>query len=239
MKRGRGRAYQGLLVGALGGCLLLAGCSGSQKPAALGPVGGSATGAAAGGVSGGSGSATSTGSSGASGSSGSSGSVTGGGPGAPAPTSVATSSAGWNYNASVPGDSDIAAAMTAFQHFAALSYQMAVTMEHNNDLVNYADGNVESLLNNFVTEERQKNIISRGQEGIRVTNVVKGSGNPPIVSITVCTDDSKLPMYSTYGPNKGQIVVAGQPATLSVYTVHKGYGGKWRVNSVTPLKTSC
>ena len=40
----QGKVYKGLLVGALGGCLLLAGCSGSQKPAALAPVGGSTTG---------------------------------------------------------------------------------------------------------------------------------------------------------------------------------------------------
>ncbi|MEY9926026.1 hypothetical protein ABH926_000646 [Catenulispora sp. GP43] len=228
----QGKMYRGL-IGALGGCLLLAGCSSSQKPAALAPVGGNATGTSAGT----SGSATST--EATTGSSGPTGSTTGSSPGAPAPTSVATSNGGWAYNASVPGDTAIADAMTAFENYAALSYQMAITMSHNNNLVNYADGNVESLLNNFVTEERQKNIISRGQEGIRVMNVSKDTGDPPIVSITVCTDDSKLPMYSTYGPNKGKIVVPAQPATVSVYKVHQSFGGKWRVYSVSPSSTAC
>jgi hypothetical protein len=231
----QGTVYKGL-VGVLGGCLLLAGCSSSQKPAALGPVGGSATGTSAATTD----SATSTGTAtGSSGSSSSSGSAAGNSPGAPAPTSVATSNGGWAYNAAVPGDTAIADAMTAFQNYAALSYQMAITMSHDNNLVNYADGNVESLLNNFVTEERQKNIISRGQEGIRVMNVSKDTGNPPIVSITVCTDDSKLPMYSTYGPNKGKIVVPAQPAAVSVYKVHQSFGGKWRVYSVSPSSTTC
>lgn len=231
----QGRVYKGLLAGALGGCLLLAGCSGSQKPASLAPVGGSATGTAGAG----SGSATPTGSATGSSTSGSAGSTTGDSPGAPAPTSIATTNSGWAYNASVPGDTAIADAMKAFQNYAALSYQMATTMQHDNNLVNYADGNVESLLNNFVTEERQKNIISRGQEGIRVMNVTKDTGSPPIVTITVCNDDSKLPMYSTYGPKKGQIVVPGQPASVYVYRVHQGYGGKWRVNSVSPSSTPC
>jgi hypothetical protein len=229
----QGKMYKGLLAGVLGGCLLLAGCSGSQKPADLAPVGGSANGTS--GTA--SGPATSTGA--ATGSSGSAGPTAGGSPGAPAPTSIATSNSGWTYNASVPGDSDIAAAMKAFQNYTAVSYQMAITMEHSNDLVNYADGNVESLLNNFVTQERQQNIIARGQEGIRVTNVTKDTGHPPVVTITVCNDDSKLPMYSTYGPKKGQIVSPGQPPTLSVYKVHFGYGGKWRVNSVSPSSTPC
>lgn len=229
----QGKVYKGLLGGALGGCLLLAGCSSSQKPAVLAPVGGSATGTS----SSASGSATPTGA--GTGSSSSAGSAAGSNPGAPAPTSIATSNSGWTYNASVPGDNDIAAALKAFQNYAAISYTMAITMQHDNNLVNYADGNVESLLNNFVTEERQKNIISRGQEGIRVTNVTKDNGNPPVVTITVCNDDSKLPMYSTYGPRKGQIVVPGQPATLYTYKVHFGYGGKWRVNSVSPSSTPC
>jgi hypothetical protein len=232
----QGKVYKALLLGALGGCLLLAGCSGSQKPAALTPAGGSATGTS----DGASGSATSTGTAtDPSSSSSSAGSTAGNSPGAPAPTSVATSNSGWTYNAAVPGDTDIAQAMKAFQNYTAISYQMATTMQHNNDLVNYADGNVESLLNDFVTEERQKNIISRGQEGIRVTNVTKDNGSPPVVTITVCNDDSKLPMYSTYGPKKGQVVVPGQPATLYVYKVHLGYGGKWRVNAVTPSSTPC
>ena len=229
----QGKMYKGLLAGALGGCLLLAGCSGSQKPAVLAPVGGSATGTS--GTASGAATPTEAGAS----SSGTAGSTTGGSPGAPAPTSIATSTSGWTYNAAVPGDSDIAAAMRAFQNYTALSYQMATTMQYSNDLVNYADGNVESLLNNFVTQERQQNIISRGQEGIRVTNVTKDTGNPPVVTITVCNDDSKLPMYSTYGPKKGQIVAPGQPATLYVYKVHFGYGGKWRVNSVSPSSTPC
>lgn len=229
----QGKMYKGLLAGALGGCLLLAGCSGSQKPAALTPVGGSATGTS------GTASGAATPTEAATSSSGSAGSTTGGSPGAPAPTSIATSNAGWTYNASVPGDTAIADAMKAFQNYTAISYQMATTMQYSNDLVNYADGNVESLLNNFVTEERQKYIISRGQEGIRVTNVTKDAGNPPVVTITVCNDDSKLPTYSTYGPKKGQIVAPGQPAALYVYKVHFGYGGKWRVNSVSPSSTPC
>jgi len=229
----QGKRYRGLLAAALGGCLLLAGCSDSQKPADLAPAGGSATGSS------GTASGPATSANTATSSPGSAGSTTGGSPGAPAPTSIATSTSGWTYNASVPGDSDIAAAMKAFQNYTALSYQMATTMQYSNDLVNYADGNVESLLNNFVTEEHQQNIISRGQEGIRVTNVTKDTGNPPVVTITVCNDDSKLPMYSTYGPKKGQIVAPGQPATLYVYKVHFGYGGKWRVNSVSPSSTPC
>ena len=229
----QGKMYKGFLAAALGGCLLLAGCSGSQKPADLAPAGGSATGTAGAA----SGSATSTGA--ATGSSGSTGSATGDSPGAPAPTSISTSSAGWAYSASVPGDSAIAEAMQAFQNYVALSYQMVTTMQYSRDLVNYADGNVESLLNNFVTQEHQKSIISRGQEGIRVMSAAKDAGDPPVVSITVCTDDSKLPMYSTYGPKKDQIVVPGQPASVSVYKVHKGYGGKWRVNSVSPSSTPC
>lgn len=229
----QGKMYKGLLAGALGGCLLLAGCSGSQKPADLAPVGGSGAGTS------GTASGPATPTEAATSSSGTAGSTTGGSPGAPAPTSVATSNSGWTYNASVPGDTAIADAMKAFQNFAALSYRMATTMQHDNDLVNYADGNVESLLNNFVTEERQKNIISRGQEGIRVMSVTKDTGNPPVVTITVCTDDSKLPMYSTYGPKKGQIVVPGPPASVYVYRVHQGYAGKWRVNAVTPSSTPC
>jgi hypothetical protein len=202
----------------------------------LGSVGSNATGTSAGT----SGSATSTGTAtGASGSSSSSGSTDGNSPGAPAPTSVATSNGGWAYKASVPGDTSIADAMQAFQNYAALSYQMAITMSHDNNLVNYADGNVESLLNNFVTQERQKNIISRGQESIRVMNVTKDNGNPPIVTITACYDDSKLPMYSTYGPQKGKIVVPAQPATVSEYKVHQSFGGKWRVYSVSPSSTPC
>lgn len=229
----RGRVYKGLM-GAFGACLLLAGCSSSQKPAALTPAGGTDNGSASTSASG---SATPTG---AAGSSGSATSAAGSSSAAPAPTSVATSNGGWTYSASIPGDNDIAAALRAFQNYASISYEMAVKVQHDNNLVNYADGNVLSLTNNFVTEERQHNWISRGTESIKVTGVTKDNGTPPIVTITVCTDDTKLPTYSSYGPMKGQIV-APAPATPEpdVYKVHQGADGKWRVNAVTPKKTPC
>lgn len=229
----RGKVYKGLM-GAFGVCLLLAGCSSSQKPAALTPVGGTNDGGASTSASG------SVAPTGATGSSSSATSAASSSSAAPAPTSVATSGGGWTYSASVPGDNDIAAALTAFQNYASISYQMAIKVEHNNDLVKYADGNVESLTNNFITQERENNWISRGTESIKVTGVTKDNGTPPIVTITTCTDDTKLPTYSSYGPNKGQIV-APAPATPepAVYKVHKGADGRWRVNTVTPKDTPC
>ena len=228
----RDTVYKGL-VGAFGACLLLAGCSSAQKPAVLGPVGGSATGTAST-----SSPATPTGATGSTSSSASSAASSSSA--APAPTSVASSNGEWSYSASVPGDADIAAALKAFQNYAAISYQMAIKVQYDRNLVTYTDGNVLSLANNFVTQERQDNLISRGPEIVKVTGVTKDGGTPPIVTITTCTDDSKLPMYSSYGPRKGQILaLAPKTPTPDIYKVHRGADGKWRVNAVTPETTPC
>lgn len=228
----RDKVYKSL-VGAFGVCLMLAGCSSSQKPAVLAPVGGSATDTATSASS-----ATPTGAAGSASSSASS--AAGSSSAAPAPTSVASSNGQWAYSASVPGDTDIAAALKAFQNYAEVSYQMASKVQYDSTLVDYADGNVLSLANNFVTQERHDNLISRGPEIVKVTGISKDGGNPPLVTITTCTDDTKFPMYSSYGPRKGQIVgPAPKTSTADVYRVHRGADGKWRVNAVTPEKTPC
>ncbi|MBW8803416.1 MAG: hypothetical protein JF587_06095 [Catenulisporales bacterium] len=149
---------------------------------------------------------------------------------------MSTTKGGWSYSASVPADTSIAAAITAFQHYADVSYEMAVTVKQSNDLVNYADGNVLTLAQNFVTQERQNSIAQKGPEGIKVmTATLDSNAKPPVVTITACTDDTKLPMIITYGPKKGQISAPAPTHPYpSVYRVHLSTDGKWRVNAVTP-----
>lgn len=227
----RDKVYKGLM-GVFGASLALAGCSSSQKPAALGPAAGSVTGSTA--TSPAPSSATGAASSSAASSSSSASSAATSS--SQAPTSVSTSQGGWSYSASVPADTSISGALTAFQNYAAISYEMAVKVEHNNDLVKYADGNVLSLANNFVTQERQDSIAQQGPEIIKVLSAtLDPNAKPAVVTVTACTDDTKLPMIITYGPKKGQIS-APAPKTPypNIYKVHMSADGKWRVHDVTP-----
>ena len=141
----------------------------------------------------------------------------------------------------MPGDPDISGAMSAFQHYTALVYTMETKVEHSNDLVNYADSNVLTLANNYINFERQNNFSEVGTQSAKVTNVSKDTGNPPVVTVTACTDSTKLVAITNYGPRKG--MQADQPPTHpypSTYRIHKGADGKWRVNAVTAEpKTSC
>jgi hypothetical protein len=141
----------------------------------------------------------------------------------------------------VPGDPDIAGAMTAFQNYLSVGYTMETKVEHSNDLVKYADGNVLTLANNYITFERQNEFSEVGTQSVKVTNAAKDTGNPPVVSITVCTDSTKFVAITNYGPRKG--MQADTPPTHpypATYRVHKGADGKWRVNAVTAEpKTSC
>jgi hypothetical protein len=226
----RDKVNKALMV-AFGTALLATGaggCSSGQKPAVLGPAGAGATGTASSSASG------SASSSGASSSSSSSAAPSSSAPAAP--TTVATSKGGWSYSASVPADTSISAALTAFQNYTALVYEMETKVQHNNDLVNYADGNVLSLMDNFVTQERQLNFVQRGTETVKVTSAVLDSNTkPPVVTITTCTDDTKLSSIVTYGPKKGQSAAASPTSAYpNIYKVHLSADGKWRVNAVTP-----
>jgi hypothetical protein len=137
----------------------------------------------------------------------------------------------------VPPDTSIVAALTAFQHYADLSYSMSTTVQHSNDLVNYADGNVLSLLNDFITRERNLSFALQGPEIIKVTDATLDP-NAKVVTVTTCTDDTKLGSIVTSGPKKGQTAPASdKSAYLDVYKVHLSPDGKWRVNTVTPEKS--
>lgn len=112
---------------------------------------------------------------------------------------------------------------------------MTVKVEHDNNLVNYADGNVLSLAQNYVTQERQLFLARKGQETIKVVSATPDAAKPPVVTIIACVDDTKLITYITSGPKNGQ--AANQPqktAHPTIYRVHQGTDGKWRVNAVTP-----
>ncbi|MFL6114609.1 MAG: hypothetical protein ACJ786_25130 [Catenulispora sp.] len=150
---------------------------------------------------------------------------------------MSTTKGGWSYSASVPADTTIAAAITAFQNYSAVLYDMSVKVEHDNNLVNYADGNVLSLAQNYVTQERQLFLIRKGPETIKVLSATPDAAKPPVVTITACVDDTKYNTYITSGPKNGQL--AGQPQTTAhpnIYKVHQGADGKWRVNAVTPQR---
>jgi hypothetical protein len=134
----------------------------------------------------------------------------------------------------VPADTSIAAAMTAFQNYTALAYQMGTTVQHSNDLVKYADGNVLSLLNDFITQERSLSFAQHGTEIVKVTDTTLDA-NAKVVTVTTCTDDTKLGSIVTSGPKKGQTAAASdKSAYLNIYKVHLSADGKWRVNTVTP-----
>ncbi|MBS2535791.1 hypothetical protein KGQ20_23800 [Catenulispora sp. NF23] len=131
--------------------------------------------------------------------------------------------------------------MAAFQNYLSLENTMATKVEHSNDIVKYADGNVLTLINNYVTEERQGDFADTGTEYIKVTNVAKDTGNPPIVTITACIDDTKYYQVTTYGSRKGQVAAAAPTSpSPSIFRVHKGSDGVWRVNAVTAeVKDKC
>lgn len=232
----RTHVHKALLTAAATGlALTAAACSSDQKPAALNTTGAGATSAATSSATPSStGSATSATSSTAASSSSAGGSTTGAGP---APTTVSTAKGGWSYSANVPPDTSIAAALTAFQHYADLAYLMGTTVQHSNDLVNYADGNVLSLMNDFVTRERNLSFAQKGPEIVKVTDATLDA-NAKVVTITTCTDDTKLGSIVTSGPKKGQTAPASdKSAYLNIYKVHLSADGKWRVNTVTPEPT--
>lgn len=131
--------------------------------------------------------------------------------------------------------------MTAFQNYTSVTYIMETKVEHSNDLVNYADGNVLTLANNYVTFERENDYSMVGTQSIKVTNTAKDTANPPVVTLTACADSTKLVAITNYGPSKGtQATTPPTHAYPVIYRVHKGADGKWRVNAVTAeTKTSC
>lgn len=229
----RTHVHKALLAATATGLVLTAAaCSSDQKPAALSTTGAGATSAAT--SSAAPGSATSATSSTAASSSSAAVSSSSA---APSPTTVSTAKGGWSYSANVPPDTSIAAALTAFQHYADLAYAMGTTVQHSNDLVNYADGNVLSLMNDFVTRERNLSFAQKGPEVIKVTDATLDA-SAKVVTITTCTDDTKLGSIVTSGPKKGQTAPASdKSAYLNIYKVHLSADGKWRVNTVTPEPT--
>ena len=127
--------------------------------------------------------------------------------------------------------------MAAFQKYQDIAYVMETKVEHSNDLVNYADGNVLSLANNSVTDLRQNNLAMQGVIKINanVTGIDVNAKPLPAVTINTCIDSTKFNSHFTYGPKKGQAAgLSPTKPTVSVFLVHKSADGKWRVNSVTP-----
>ena len=152
---------------------------------------------------------------------------------------MATSSGGLSYTATVPADTDIAGAMTAFQNYTSIVYIMETKVEHSNDLVKYADGNVLTIANNFITFERSSEFAYVGTQTLKVTSATKDAGNPPVVSIDVCADNTKMVETTNSGPRNG--MQASPPPTHPypvTYRIHKGADGKWRVNAVTAKATA-
>ena len=127
--------------------------------------------------------------------------------------------------------------MAAFQSYQNTVYTMLTKVQHSNDLVNYADGNVLSLANNSVTNLRTNSLAMQGAVKMKA-NVTGSDPNAkplPTVTITVCSDTTKFNSYYTYGPKKGQPAgLSAAKPVLSVFVVHKSADGKWRVNSVAP-----
>ncbi|ACU77034.1 hypothetical protein Caci_8211 [Catenulispora acidiphila DSM 44928] len=225
----RGKVYKGL-IGAFGACLLLAGCSSSQKPAALGPVGESATDSAAGSATV---SATPTGT--AASSSSSTGSASGSSPAAAAPRTVITSSAGLTYKATVPGDPDSAAALTAFENYRVILTAMSSKPDYSTNLGDYADGNPLTLADTYILTLKQNNEVMVGTttETVTSSTLTMAASPLPLMTITVCKDATKYHEVFSYGKNKGKLAVSDitHPYPLT-YTVHKSADGKWRVTSV-------
>jgi hypothetical protein len=220
----RNKVYKGLM-GAFGACLLLAGCSSSQKQAALTPVGGSATGASSSAVS-----ATPT-----SGASTSPSSAAGSSSAAAAPTTVSTSSGGWTFKATVPGDANSLAAMAAFEKYNQILLQMTAKADYSKNLSDYADGTPLTLANNFVLSLKRSNDIMVGPSIQTVTSTALNmAASPlPLMTISVCIDDTKQNEVASYGPKKGQVLVSPYPHPYpATFTVHKSADGKWRVTSV-------
>ena len=226
----QGKVYKGL-IGAFGACLLVAGCSSSQKPAALSPVGGSATGTTSGASS-----STGTPTQAATSSTSSSASATTSSSSvAPVPTTVITTSGGLTYKATVPGDPDSSAALASFEKYREIVFQMGAKADFSTDLSSYADSSPLTLANNFVTSLKQYNAIMVGTTSETVTSsTLNMAASPlPLMTVMVCKDDSKYHEVFSYGPKKGQLVVSDytHPYPLT-YTVHKTADGKWRVTSV-------
>lgn len=223
------------LIGLLGAGLSLAaaGCSSDQKPAALGApaaAGSSATSSAAASPS------TSTATSAAASSSSSSPpSAASSSSAAPAPTTIATSEGGWSYKATVPGDTDAAAAMAAFQKYREITFQMSAKPDYSTDLANYADGNVLTLANNFIDLLKRKNSVMVGSsvETVTSTKLDMAASPLPLMTIAECKDASKYRQVYTYGPDKGGLAATTIDHPYPVtFTVHKTGDGKWRVTSV-------
>lgn len=224
------------LIGALGTGLLLAaaGCSSDQKPAALGApaaAGSSATSSAAASPS----SSTATSSAASPSSSSSSSAAPSSSAAAPAPTTIATSEGGWTYKATVPGDTDAAAAMAAFQKYREITFQMSAKPDYSTDLTNYADGNVLTLANNFIDLLKRKNSVMVGTslETVTSTKLDMAASPLPLMTIGECKDASKYRQVYTYGPDKGGLATTTIDHPYPVtFTVHKSGDGKWRVTSV-------
>lgn len=226
----RTHVHKALLAATATGLVLTAAaCSSDQKPAALGTTGAGATSAAT------SSSATSGTSSAAASSSSSASAAAGTSSAPPAPTTIATSSGGWTYKATVPGDANAAAALAAFQKYREIVFQMSTKPDYSKDLSDYADGNVLTLANNFVLQLKQGNQVMTGTatETVTSSSLAMSATPAPLMTVVVCKDATKYHQVFSYGPKKGKTAVNDitHPYPLT-YTVHKSADGKWRVTDV-------
>lgn len=231
------------LAGLLGAALLLAGCSSNQKPAALGAAAGGAGGANGGASS----SSSPTPSTGASDSGSPSASSSSGAPTAtvsttsgPAPGTVVTSPLGngnGSFQATISADPNGVAAIAAYQHFVSTVSQMSRTASFDKSLNSYADLGAFTTAETGITQMRNQNVHNQGTMSAKATvTTVNMAATPlPLVSMSVCMDQSKWVTVYTTGSKKGQTApYPTQPPFIILVKVHKSADGQWRVTDVTP-----
>jgi hypothetical protein len=148
---------------------------------------------------------------------------------------VSTSSNGYSFKASIPGDANAAAAVAAYQKYRDITTEMTAKADYSTNLADYADGNVLTLANNFVEVLKRGNEVMTGtvSESLSVKTVNMSAAPLPLVTILECKDASKYHEVYAYGPNKGQVsgTTIAHPYPVT-YGVHKSADGKWRVTSV-------
>jgi hypothetical protein len=211
------------LVGLLGACVLVAGCSSNQKPASLGAASGGGTASSS--------SGSTTPSSGASGSDTPSASASSG-----APSGGATTPPPGVVTGANPTDPNAAAALAAYKQFRILEIQMEDSATFSPKAINFADSDALSQLNSGITQLRGNNIHFVGSPTYTsVVDSVDMAAKPmPSVTITECSNRTKWALVFSSGPKKGQNAQTTPPKSAYPVTfeVHKGADGHWRVYSI-------
>jgi hypothetical protein len=220
-----------LAAGVLASGLLLGGCSSGQKPAALSPAAGTgASGAPTGSATG-----TPTPSASASAST---------GPGGVAlkpagPTTAALPHGFGTIVAQLPADPNGQAAIDAYIQFMGVATEMEKTATFDQTLADYSDLNALAGVNAAVTALRNKGLHYSGTLAAKPSMTASNpTAKPlPLVTLSVCLDDSKWKTYDKSNHLHTNTLVQGR--FLVQVQVHQSADGKWRVTDITGHGVKC